>query len=165
MCGTSLYSPGLCYQPQYKNWAPNAHSTQPVVQDVIVQQNFQAVCSPLRSLRVWSSRASSEPSGKTMITLIDADSGLVLMKDQVDNQTASNHAWLEMTFPQIDKAVGRKFMIEITSDLSNPVNGLSFGVTARREYLYGMVINNVPDKVDLIFQYGCDALKLTDVIK
>jgi len=165
VCGTSLYSPGLCYQPQYKNWAPNAYSTQPVVQDVVVKQTFQAECTPLRSLRVWSSPVSSEPSGETLITLKDAESGLVLMKDQVNNQTASNHAWLEMTFPQVDKAVGRKFIIEITSDLSNHVNSLSFGVTARREYLYGMEINNIPDKVDLIFQYGCDPLKLTDVIK
>jgi hypothetical protein len=164
VCGTSLYTPGLCYQPQYKNWAPNAQSTQPVTQDVLLQQTFKPVCTSLRLVRVWSSRASPEPSGETLITLKDAESGAVVAEERVNNLDATDHTWLEMAFPPVDRAVGRQFLIEIKSDLSNSSAGLSFGVTARREYLYGLVINNVPTDYDLIFQYGCEPLKLIDVI-
>jgi uncharacterized membrane protein len=165
VCGTSLYSPGLCYQPQYKNWAPNDHSTQPVAQGVLLQQTFTAVCAPLQSVRVWRAPAAQGSTGETLITLKDAGNGAVLAEDLVNNQIAADHAWLEMAFPPIDNAVGKQFVIEITSDVSDPAAGLSFGVSARREYLDGIVINNVSADYDLIFQYGCEPLKVINVIK
>ncbi len=164
VCGTSLYTPGLCYQPQYRNWEPDAQFTQPVTQDVLLQQTFTAVCTPLRSVRVWSATASQESAGETLITLKDAGSGAVLMAERVNNRIAADHGWLELTFPPADNAVGDQFMIEIASDLSGPAAGLSFGVTARHEYLYGIVVNNVPADYDLIFQYSCEPLNFMDLI-
>jgi uncharacterized membrane protein len=155
VCGTGLYSPGLCYQPRYRNWDPNAHFTQPVMQDLVLQQTFSAVCTPLRSVRVWSASPLQEMAGETRISLKDAGNGAVLMEKRVDNQTAANHAWLNVPFPPVGDAVGKQFIIGITSDLTKPAEGLSFGVTSRREYLYGVVINNNPMDYDLIFQYGC----------
>jgi hypothetical protein len=55
-------------------------------------------------------------------------------------------------------------MLEITSDLSDPDDGISFGVTERREYEYGLILNGVPADFDLMFQYGCEPLDLVDVI-
>jgi uncharacterized integral membrane protein len=156
VCGTSLYTPGLCYQPRYRNWDPNAQFTQPVARDMSLQQTFTAICRTLRSVRVWSASASQDSKGETQISLKDADSSAVLVEKFVNNQTAADHAWLDVTFPPVDNAVGKQYIIGITSDLTKQADGLSFGVTTRREYLYGMVINNVPMDYDLIFQYGCD---------
>ncbi len=163
VCGTSMLTPGLCHQPQYKNWAPNDHSTPPVTQNVLLQQNFTAVCMPLRSIRVWSA-SSSGSSGETQITLKDAVSGAVLREDLVINQIAADHGWLEMTFAPLDVAIGKQYTIEITSDVTDPSAALSFGVSARREYLDGLIINNDHVDYDLIFQYGCDPLTLPDLI-
>jgi hypothetical protein len=162
-CGTSLYTPGLCHQPQYKNWAPNAQFTQPVTHDVSLQQTFTGVCTPIQSVRVWSESPSQTATGETSITLENISSGAVL-EERVENQNATDHGWLEVAFSPIDNAIGQKFMIEITSDITQPVAGLSFGVTTRREYLFGLMINNVPKNYDLIFQFGCEPLKYIDVI-
>ncbi len=86
------------------------------------------------------------------------------MEERVNNRTAADHGWLELTFPPAGNAVGDQFMIEIASDLSGPAAGLSFGVTARHEYLYGIVVNNVPADYDLIFQYSCEPLNFMDLI-
>jgi hypothetical protein len=164
VCGTSIYSPGLCYQPQYKNWAPNDHFTQPVIQDVVLQQTFTAVCAPLRSVRVWSAPAAQGSTGETQIALIDPESGVVLKEALVRNQTSSTNGWLEITFPPLENANGKQFMIEITSGLRDPASALSFGVSTRREYLDGIIINQVPGDYDLLFQYGCNPLTLADLI-
>lgn len=164
VCGTSLYTPGFCYQPQYKNWAPNDHFTQPVAKNLLLQQTFTAVCAPIQSIRVWSAPSAPGSTGQTLITLRDTTSSAVLAENLVNNQNAADHAWQEMIFTPIENAVGKQFTIEITSDLSDPAAGLSLGVTVRREYLNGIVINNVPGDFDLIFQYGCKPLTLEDVI-
>jgi uncharacterized membrane protein len=163
VCGNSIYGSGLCYQPQYKNWAPNAQFTQPVTQGVTLQQTFTGVCTPIQLVRVWSESPSQTGNSETTIILKNVSSGAVLEK-RVENQNATDHGWLEVAFPAIDNAIGQDFMIEITSGVTQPVTGLSFGVTTRREYLSGLVINDVPKAYDLIFQYGCAPLKLIDVI-
>lgn len=164
VCGNSIYSSSLCYQPQYKNWAPNDNSTQPLVQGVLLEQTFTAICSPLESVRVWSAPSPQELIGETVITIKDGGTGAVLAEDRVNNQTAPNHGWLEMTFPPVENAVGKDYAIEITSNITNPDAGLSFGETARREYLNGLHIDGNPTGNDLIFQYGCGPLTLSDII-
>jgi hypothetical protein len=163
VCGNSIYGSGLCYQPQYKNWAPNTQFTQPVTQGVTLQQNFTGVCTPIQSVRVWSESPSQTGNSETTITLKNDTTGAVL-EERVENKNATDHGWLEVAFPPINNAIGQEFIIEITSDVTQPVAGLSFGVTTRREYLSGLVINDVHKAYDLIFQYGCEPLKFIDVI-
>jgi hypothetical protein len=163
VCGNSIYGSGLCYQPQYKNWAPNAQFTQPVTQGVMLQLNFTSVCTPIQSVRVWSESPTQTGNGETTIILRNDTTGAVL-EERVENQKATDHGWLEVAFPPINNAIGQEFIIEITSDVTQPAAGLSFGVTTRREYLSGLVINDVHQANDLIFQYGCAPLKFIDVI-
>ena len=125
-----------------------------------LQQTFTSVCSPLQSVRVWSASSDQESSGETIITLKDEVSGAVLMEEMVSNQMAPAHDWLEIRFAPVEHAIGRNYIIEITSNVSDSEPGLSFGETARREYINGMVINDNPSGHDLIFQYGCSPLTL-----
>jgi len=164
ICGTSLYTPGLCYQPLYKNWESDSQLTQPVTKDVVLQQSFVAVCKPLRSVRVWSASPSQNAVGETQITLKDAQSGMVVVEKLVNNQTVADYAWLEVPFAPINDVTGKQYGMEITSGFSDPNAGIAFGVTARREYQYGMIINSKPADFDLIFQYGCEPLRLVDLI-
>jgi len=156
ICGTSLYTPGLCYQPLYKNWESDPQMTQPVTKDVVLQQPFLAVCSPLRSIRVWSAAISPDIAGKTRFNLKDDANGEVLAEESIDNHSVADYAWLEVSFPPINDANGKRFVLEITSSLSDPRAAISFGVTPRREYLYGLIANNAPADYDLMFQYGCE---------
>ena len=164
-CGTSAYTPGLCYQPVYKNWESNSPLTQTVTKDVVLQQRFEAICTPLESFRVWSASPSTDPSGETHIVLRDAANGAVLVEELVDNKMVRDYAWVETIFPPIEGTDGRQFILEITSDISQPTAGIAFGVTARREYKYGLIINGNPANYDLMFQYGCKPITIIDAIK
>jgi hypothetical protein len=164
VCGTSLYTPGLCYQPLYKNWTSHSVLTQPVTKEVVLQQKFLSVCSPLRSVRMWSAAPSPDAAGETRITLKDATDGTVLVEKHINNQTIANYAWVEVPFSPIEATKGKEFVLEITSDLSDPAAGIAFGVTQRREYRYGLIINNSAANFDLMFQYGCEPLNIINEI-
>ncbi len=163
-CGTSIYTSGLCYQPLYKNWESDPQLTQPVTKDVVLQQDFISVCTPIRSIRIWSASPSPSAAGETQITLKDASSGAVLVEKLVNNQDVADYAWVEVPFPPIDDAKGKQYQLEMTSGLSDPAAGISFGVTARREYRFGLIINDTPAENDLMFQYGCGRLTISELL-
>jgi uncharacterized membrane protein len=156
-CGTSYYTPGLCYQPLYRNWDPDAQFTPPVQQGVTLTQSFTAVCAPLRSLRVWAGNPTPGAGQSTTYILRDAVTQTVLASQSLPNEKVPGHAWLEVAFPPVPDAPGKQYIIEITSPDSGAANALDYGITARREYDGGVFqINHQPQEADLLFQYGCD---------
>ena len=162
-CGASLYTPGLCYQPHYKNWDRNAYSTPPVTQNVTLEQSFEAQCSPFHTIRVWNNSPALTMPGETMFTLKSGD-GSVLSNVLVSNRSIAGLGWVEVSFPPIIDATGKQFEIVITSDVVEAKSALSFDVSDRRYYRWGMSVNGEPEEDDLIFQYGCAPLTLSDLI-
>jgi hypothetical protein len=162
VCGSSLYNPGACYQPRYKNWEPNNHATPVVTEDITLGQPFIANCSPLSSIRVWNIPLSQEATGRTRITLIDYEDSAILVEKWIDNRSITGYGWLDVPFLPVDQAAGKQYVIEITSDTAGL--GLAFGMSERREYIFGLTLNDDPLEHDLLFQYGCEPLTLKDFI-
>lgn len=155
VCGTSYYTPGLCYLPQYKNWAPNASFSAPVTEQVTLSQTFTPACASLESVRVWS-RLDAAGDGSTSIAVRDAASGALLAESSVQNRSAPDQDWLEVTFPAAAVTPGGQYAIEIRAPGADTAGALAFGMTERREYTDGAFsINGAPVSYDLIFQYGC----------
>ncbi len=157
-CGTSYYTPGLCYQPSYRNWDPDAHPSQPVIKGVTLSQTFKTVCAPVNSVRVWNGTLTQQPQQSTIITVRDAATGSPLAQKTIENSAAKPNSWLEVPIPVIENAVGRQLAIEITSPDLNATEALAFGLSERREYSDGQYLVNGQDQAaDLLFQYGCKA--------
>ncbi len=155
-CGTSYYTSGLCYQPPYRNWAPNAHFSEPVTKDITLSQTFNAVCSPIRSVRVWNGQGMTGAQQSTTITLRDAATGSALAEQSVENSSVEPYSWLEVTVPSVENTVGHPYAIEITSNASDASKALAFGQSERIEYKDGQyLINGQQQQADLLFQYGC----------
>ncbi len=155
-CGTSYFTPGLCYQPPYRNWDPNSNFSPPVINEVKLSQSFTAVCSPMESVRVWTGQPGASAQ-QTTLTLRDALSGDVLSSEPFDNQSVKPNTWLEMRFPAITNSIGQQFIIEINSSGADGQGALVFGQSQRREYSSGeYLMNSQPQEADLLFQYGCD---------
>ena len=156
-CGISYYTPGLCYQPPYKNWDPNAQFSPPIAADTTLQQSFTAVCSPIRSVRIWSSSPEDGASSVTELIVRDVASNAVVISEELSNALAPDRQWLEVRFPPVDQAVGKQYAIELSSTETNGERALRFAITARREYTVGQfTINSKAMESDLVFQYGCE---------
>lgn len=154
LCGIHHYTGGLCYQPQYRNWAPELHQTSPLTAGTYMRQSFQIACAPLRSIRVWTV-LGDRASGHTLLEVQDSV-GKTVASSSVENASIVQQGWWEVEFPPIQAAISENYAILLSSDLNDPVGALSFGVTSRQEYKSGQfVINGVPAGYDLIFQYGC----------
>jgi uncharacterized membrane protein len=165
LCGTSGYTPGLCYLPIYRNWESDSELTPPITKEITLQQRFESICTPLRSIRVWSASLSAETAGETLLTLRDGEDDTLLFSRTIENQAVGDYAWAEVFFPPINDAGGRQYVLEITSTLAGPAEGISLGLSERREYRWGLKINNAAVDYDLLFQYGCDPITILDVIK
>jgi uncharacterized membrane protein len=155
-CGPSYYTPGgVCYQPVYRNWAPNDQFSAPVLQTDHLSQTFVADCSPLTRVRVWSD-APVDTNASTRLTLKDAETNATIAENTIPNRNGAARGWMEMKFPMINGALDRRYEIEINSDAALANEGLRFAVTARHEYAEGIFeINKAGMPYDLVFQYGC----------
>ena len=168
-CGVNYYIPGLCYQPPYKNWDPNAQFTAPLTAGTTLQQTFTPVCSPVKTIRVWTAPAQSASDQTTTLTVKDKLSGLILETQTVNNgdaihetpafvgQSANGKGWLEFSTTSVfDQVKGKELALKITSTGTDPAQGLSFSITTRHEYAAGeFSINDLGAGSDLLFEYTC----------
>ena len=68
-CGSEYYRFGLCYQPEYKNWAPEASSSPPVSPAMTLTQEIVPACDGMQQLLVWVNSPGTDPAGTTQVTL------------------------------------------------------------------------------------------------
>jgi uncharacterized membrane protein len=155
-CGTSYYTQGLCYQPVYKNWDPNAHASPILKEGISLTQSFSTVCSPMQSFRVWVENKEEGVQGSTVFILRDSSSGAEITRQVIQNVSAPTNGWLEIGFAPVDEAVGQTYEIEIASEDVGPSGSLAFGISAKQEYWDGSFrMNGEHQESDILFQYGC----------
>jgi hypothetical protein len=65
---------GLCYQPNYKNWAPNDVYSASVSPTLSLKQEVIAECNGLTEFRVWLDASEADPQGATEFSLPDPNS-------------------------------------------------------------------------------------------
>jgi hypothetical protein len=168
VCGASYYTPGLCYQPPYKNWDPNTNFTPPVIAETTLQQTFTPVCSPVKSVRVWAAPARFAGNQTTNLAVKDSVSGQILETQTVKNENviletpgfvgnpSNRPGWLEIPTTALDQVQGKKLTLELTSNGTDPGQALLFSITNRHEYASGeFTINGNVMNYDLLFAYGC----------
>lgn len=155
-CGLSIMTGSECYRPNYRNWAPNTAYTDPIVQGITVRQSILVDCNNFNSLQIWSDRGEGISDGATTITVVDMALGDVVTGQVIPNLNFSKQNWTTIFFPQVPDSTGKRYMVLITSPVTQNENAVKLSLSYRQEYLDGdLLINEQPVDTDLIFQFGC----------
>jgi len=154
LCGTSYFRPGLCYQPVFKNWAPQENLSPPVKGHSTMVQEIIPECDGMASLRLWVDPEPADPSGVTSITLRDTQADINLLEERVPNQSLSRFGPLEWTFdPRWDS---RDRYYQLTIRQEDGRTGPRFAYMLNSEYSPGkLLVDGTETGKDLLFRYGC----------
>lgn len=156
VCGNSFYSFRVCYQPQYKNWAPDQVFSPPISDDLTLAQEFVAECEGLSHVRVWTDASNSDPDGMTSFSITRAKDQRTIYNQSISNNSILSGDWIYLIFPTEYDSINNVYLLEIQPSGESESLGPRFGYTVLREYELGDLFeNDVPINQDLFFQYGC----------
>ena len=156
-CGSQYYQPGLCYQPKYKNWAPDEVYSPPITDQFTLTQELVSECNGMTELRIWLDAEGAEPNGRTQFFLKDMDFDREVLNESVANSTLPVKNWFILNFEPDWDSDGKFYLLTISSDDQN-VPGPRVAYSLRQEYRAGKLFENDQriDK-DILFQVGCIA--------
>ena len=163
-CGSQFYQPGLCYQPNYKNWAPDDAYSPPINNQLTLSQEIVPECNGLSELRVWINAQGSDPNGISNFILTDMNAKHEIVNINVPNSELPVRDWYSLKFPPDWVSNGKLYVLKIQSSQSGMGPRISYSL--RPEYTAGkMYENDQASTKDMIFQTGCiagwDKLRLT----
>jgi hypothetical protein len=155
ICGSQYYTGGLCYQPNYKNWAPDELYSAPISKDLSLHQEVVAECDGMTEFRVWVDVSTSDLKGITDFSLVDAKTNREVVSSKVSNANLPEKSWYTLTFPPTWDSRGRFYLFNInTADGQGP----RIAYSLRQEYVEGDLYENSNTiNRDMIFQMGCAA--------
>jgi hypothetical protein len=156
-CGSQFYQSGLCYQPNYKNWAPDERYSPPVSNQLTLSQEIVPECNGMTALRIWVNSVGSVPNGTTQFTLMDVDKGREVASIYISNSELPNGDWYSLSFRSDWASSGKFYLLKIQGDQSGNT-GPRIAYSLRPEYPAGKLYEN--DQAlgqDMIFQIGCIA--------
>ena len=154
-CGSEYYRFGLCYQPEYKNWAPEASSSPPVAPAMTLTQEIVPACDGMQQLLVWVNSPGSDPAGTTQVTLRAPQEEKDLVRQTFKNASIPEDGWLKLNFPPEWQSSRNLYLLTLSS---SSAGGMQVGYSAKSEYLKGKLTENgSPVEQDMLFQYGCIA--------
>lgn len=155
ICGSQYYSPGLCYQPNYKNWAPDDDYSVPLSDQITLRQEIVLECSGVTQLRVWVNAAEADRDGETEFILNDVGQGREVTSVLAPNSDLPSGGWYALNFPPDWESEGKFYLLTILGDHSS---GPQIAYSLRQEYPAGKLYeNDEPINRDVIFQTGCIA--------
>ena len=154
VCGSQFYQSGLCYQPNYKNWAPDEQYSNPVSTQLTLKQEIVLECNGASEVRVWVNASEADPSGTTKFILQDVAQGREIIQETVSNSEFPHGDWYAIPFDPDWESLGKFYLLSIASDTT----GLQIAYSLRAEYPAGKLFeNDQPMPQDMIFQAGCVA--------
>jgi hypothetical protein len=154
-CGSEYYQLGLCYQPEYKNWAPESLSSAPVSPALTLKQEIVPACNGMTELSVWVNSNGTDPTALTNLTLRSPAEGTDLVQQTFKNANVPREGWLAINFSPQWQSQGQLYVLKLTG---SSAGGIQAGYSERSEYLKGKLYeNDTPVSQDLLFQYGCIA--------
>ena len=156
-CGSQYYRPGLCYQPRYKNWAPDEVYSSPITDQLTLTQEIVSECNGITELRIWLNAEGAEPNGHTQFVLKDMDFDHEVLNESVANSILPVKSWFILSFEPDWDSDGKFYLLTIRSD-DPDVSGPMVAYSLRQEYRAGKLFENDQriDK-DILFQVGCIA--------
>ncbi|MCC6569446.1 MAG: DUF2142 domain-containing protein [Anaerolineales bacterium] len=154
VCGSQFYQGGLCYQPNYKNWAPDELYSNPVSTQLTLKQEIVLECNGASEIRVWMNASEVNPSGTTQFILQDVAHGREIVNMAVNNSDLPIGSWYAIPFDTDWKSLGKFYLLTISSNDTGP----QIAYSLRAEYPAGKLYeNDQPMPQDMIFQTGCVA--------
>lgn len=155
VCGSQYYMGGLCYQPNYKNWAPNDVYSAPVSPDLSLKQEVIAECNGLTQFRVWLDASAADDQGITEFSLTESGTGEVLMRSTVSNAELPVKSWYTLTSEPDLNSSGKTYLFTVQTAQAQ---GPQVAYSLQQEYPEGALYENDDDvNRDMIFQMGCVA--------
>lgn len=156
-CGSQYYRADLCYQPIYKNWAPDELYSPPVSDQLTIQQEIVPECNGMTELRVWVNARDADPNAFTRFILKDVQRDREAMQFSVSNSDLPSGAWFPLDFEPDWSSNGKLYLLTIRADGAGR-NGPRIAYSLRQEYPSGKLYENgEPLNRDAIFQTGCIA--------
>ena len=156
-CGSQYYRTDLCYQPNYKNWAPDDLYSPPITDQLTLKQEIVPECNGVTELRVWVNAVNADMSASTQFTLTDINDKKDLIQVSVPNSELPTGAWYPLNFQPDWESNGKFYLLTIRTDQPD-ITGPQIAYSLRQEYPAGKLFEN-DDAIqkDLIFQTGCIA--------
>ncbi len=153
-CGSEYYQPGLCFQPVYKNWAPDAASSPAVGPSMMLTQEILPKCNEMQEVDVWVN-SPGDPAGTAQFTLRSSQGEALVIQKSFNNADLPENGWMRLVFqPQ---AASQDNLYLLTVSGSSP-NGIRVGYSLRADYTDGKLYQNgTAVSQDILFQYGCRA--------
>lgn len=157
-CGPQFYQWGLCYEPIYKDWQPNASFSAPLSSETPFSQSFIAECDGITQIRVWVDAQGASSKAATDFILKDPQRALTLAKTSVINREQPQGGWVSLSFAPLwnSKGVTYDLLIQSEDPLGNP--GPRIATSAAIVNTVGSL--SIAGKVagqNLVYQYGCRA--------
>ncbi len=152
-CGSQFYQPGLCYQPQYKNWAPEASSSPSITPAMTLTQEIVPACNGMEEMRVWVNSTGTDPSGTTTLNLRAPTEEKDVVNHTFTNSQITKDGWLTVSFNPEWQSDNQLYILTLKS---SSANGIQVATSIKSEYHTGKLFeNNTAIEQDMIFQYGC----------
>jgi uncharacterized membrane protein len=155
-CGPQYYRTDLCFQPNYKNFAPEASYSEPVSSRLTLTQEIVPQCDGMTELRVWINSAQADPAQTILFELTDQNDSENASTVEVPNNRLPREGWYTLAFDPDWQSGGKLYTLTISS--VGDAGGPRISYSLRPEYTDGKLYENgqnVPQ--DIIFQYGCIA--------
>ena len=155
-CGTAFYELGLCYQPVYKNWAPDARYSPPITNDMSLDQQIIPECDGVSEIAVWLDSSQAAANGVTEFVLYDPSAGRELVRESVQNSELPHGGWYSISFGTDWQSAGSAYRLTVRPAAGSTTIGPRVAYTLRPEYESGQLFEaGSPIDVDLVFRYGC----------
>ena len=156
-CGSQLYKAGNCYQPNYKNWAPNNLYSPHISRNFSLSQEIVPDCNGLTELRVWVNSATANPDTTTNFIFRDTRLDREAVNIETLNSNLPKGSWYTLNFPPDWDSKGKLYLLTISQNGTNE-SGLRIAYSLKPEYMTGKLYENGQQiEKDLIFQTGCVA--------
>lgn len=155
-CGAQFFESGLCYQPVYKNWAPDARYSPPLSATTSLIQEIVPECDDLTEVRVWVNSSAADGKETTEFQVKDTVKDFFVADQSVPNNELPQGGWYTLKFQPDQVSSGKLYLLTIRSNSLG--RGPEIGYTLKPEYKLGKLYENgEAAQQDLVFQVGCIA--------
>jgi len=154
-CGSSLYTPGLCILPRYKNFSPETSLSVNISKSTTVKQTFTPMCDNMSQIWIWINKNGVSQNALSVKILTGNSSNLIFSR-QVPQAEIPSSGWLIIDFPIPMNLAKKSLFIEVDSGSIQGNTAIDLGYSTENEYLDGrLTINKQHQDGDLLFKYGC----------
>ncbi|MEO7838530.1 MAG: DUF2142 domain-containing protein, partial [Anaerolineales bacterium] len=155
-CGTTYYRTGLCYQPLYKDFAPEAHLSEPISSEVLITQEVQVACNGLTELLILLTPSTAENNTTTRFVFEDLLTNQNLLDISVANNLILSETWYRLSFDPDWHSAGKQYILKILSTNTPAGQGLRLLYSPQPQFDLGdLYENGEPMQDDIVLQYGC----------